>query len=208
MDLRRKKIELYRSLDELSIYRFDKIISGDLRYLSKKDDITYVKISDVYNDVWKDLYNQYAEKTKNNTTVRSYLLIGEINYLSLKLYIVPTLIDVVLSPTTKNQFLHTVNEIRNWGFPIDNDENLAERFKKISESLKNSKTKLKRKKAEYKELTKENENRLSIIQQKVKLERALGVSIDVNKTSVIEWLAYWDEMESMIQISKNKKLSG
>lgn len=195
---KRKNIELYRSLEDLSIYRFDKIIHGDLRYLSKKENVTNVKISNVYNEVWKGLYNDYAAKTNNNTTIRVYLLLGEINYLSLRYKIVPELIDVALSSTDLDIFKMAITEIKSWGFSMDMNNPIVEETNKIIKALNNSITKIKRKRAEYKELTKKEEKALSIIQQKVKLERVIGIKVDIKKDSVLDWLAYWDEFKIII----------
>lgn len=203
-----KNIELYRSLEELSIYRFDKCISGDLRYLSKEEDVTHIKISDAYNDVWKDLYNQYAEKTKNNITISIYLLIGEINYLKLRIYIVPELINILLNPISKDQFIYAIQEIRNWGYAIDDDEDLTIRLNKILEAVKNSKTKIKRKKEEYKELTKHNGKPLTIHQQRLKLERGLGIKINIHKDNVEYWLECWNELDRIIRLQRKKINSG
>ena len=59
-----KKIELYKSIDDLPIYNFDKILkSHDLRYLLKEEikDITYNKNFDKISDQWVKLYDEYLE---------------------------------------------------------------------------------------------------------------------------------------------------
>lgn len=200
---KRKNIELYESLEDLSIYRFDKIINGDLRYLAKEDHVAKIKIDDCYKEVWKKLYNEYASKTKNNTTVRIYLLIGEINYLSLRRYIVPSLVDVILSATNVDVFNVAVDEVCSWGFSINKNKPIGEEIEKVLKAINNSGNKIKRKKAELEGLTEGKKNSLSLIQQKVKLENILKLSIDIRKTSVIEWLTYWEEVELMT--SKKKK---
>lgn len=203
---KRKNIELHKSLEDLSIYRFDKIINGDLRYLANVENVTKVKISQAYNDVWKELYNEYAKKTKNNTTVRIYLLLGEINYLTLRFNIVPQLIDVVLSAVNKEIFELAITEIESWGFRLNKDAPIGKEIEKVIKAINNSQTKIKRKLEEYKELTKEKEKALSLVQQKVKLERILGFTIDIKKTNVLEWLSYWDEVK-LITSKKEKALA-
>ena len=42
--IKSKNISLYKSLDDISIYRFDKALNGDLRYLSKKKDVEKIII--------------------------------------------------------------------------------------------------------------------------------------------------------------------
>lgn len=192
---KRKNIELYKSLEDLSIYRFDKVINGDLRYLSKEENVTHIKISEVYESVWSKLLDEYSVKTKNNSTVRIYLLLSEINYLSIRAITVSSLVENVLTSTHEHIVDLSIKEIEKWGFSINIEINLREQLNKILLVLKNSSTKIKRKTAEYKELTRGSEESLSLIQQKVKLERILGFTIDIKKTNVLEWLSYWHEVK-------------
>jgi predicted ribosome quality control (RQC) complex YloA/Tae2 family protein len=205
---KRKNIELYSSLEEISIYRFDKIINGDLRYLANVENVTNVKISEAYKESWKKLYNEYASKTKNNTIVRVYLLLGEINYLSLRLKVVPMLIDIMISSTDIDIFNMAVEEINKWGFFINKEKPMRDEINKITKALNNSITKIKRKKSEYKELTKEKQESLSLIQQKIKLEVILGIKIDVKRESVLDWLSYWDEVKIITERKKKSLVNG
>jgi len=199
----RKVLGLITSLEDLSIYRFDKIINGDLRYLSRSANLGSLSVGQIYEQAWEKLYNEYVKLTKNNTTLRIYLLIGEINYLTLRYKIVPSLIDTVLSATDEKIFEGCIDEIEMWGFLINKDNPLEDELEKVVKALNNSLTKIKRKKAEYDDLTKKKEVELTIFQQKTKLERILGININVKICSVIEWLAYIDEAKLIMKSKKN-----
>lgn len=71
---------------------------------------------------------------------------------------------------------------------MDMNNPIVEETNKIIKALNNSITKIKRKRAEYKELTKKEEKALSIIQQKVKLERVIGIKVDIKR---IQFLTGW-----------------
>ena len=207
MGVRNKSLELYRSLDEITVYRFDKAINGDLRYLSKKENVTKVSISDAYETAWKEIFNEYVEKSKGTNIIKSYLLIGEINYLKSRLYIIPRLVNTVLGTTNNDAFNHSLKEIELWGFRIDRSKGLDDQMTKVLKTLKNSRTKIKRKEAELKELN-GSEKPLTIQEQKVQLHRILGVNIDLRVTTMLEWIAYWKEVDLLKQRKKKKINSG
>ena len=204
---KRKNIELYDSIEDISIYNFDKVINGDLRYLAKTDNISKVKISDAYKNAWSKIYNEYASKSKNNEIVRIYFLLAEINYLRLRVQIVPKLIDVLLSAVDLDIFKLEVDEIENLRLSFNKENPLKEEVIKIQKVLKNSITKLKRKQHDYNELTKEKEAKQTIYQQKITLERGLGISIDIKNDSIAYWLSCWDELKKVIEHKKKNKLA-
>ena len=204
--IKSKNISLYKSLDDISIYRFDKALNGDLRYLSKKKDVEKIIIDVDFQNVWSDLINEYSIRTKNNTTIRIYLLIGEINYLESRNNVVPSLIQNIILSKDKEITKESIDHINRWGFPINSEKSINEELKKIMIAINNSYTKIKRKTAEYKDLTKDKGSQLTLIQQKLKLDRHLGVKIDLKKDTVSYWLACWDELE-LLTSEKRKSLS-
>ena len=206
--IKSKNISLYKSLDDISIYRFDKALNGDLRYLSKKKDVEKIIIDVDFQNVWSDLINEYSIRTKNNTTIRIYLLIGEINYLESRNNVVPSLIQNIILSKDEEITKESIDHINRWGFPINSEKSINEELKKIMIAINNSHTKIKRKTAEYKDLTKDTGERMSLIQQKIKLEINLSLSYPINlkKTSVSGWLSYWDQLE-LITSQKRKALA-
>ena len=203
MGTRNKSISLYRSLDEISVFRFDKAVNGDLRYLAKKEDVTSISIGDAYEEAWSEIFNEYVEKSKGTTVITSYLLIGEINYLKSRLYIVPQLVKTVLGTTNNDAFNFSLKEIELWGFRIDRSKGLDDQMTKVLKTLQNSKTKIKRKEAELQELN-GSEKPLTIQEQKVQLHRILGVNIDLRVTTMLEWIAYWQEVDLL---KRRKKIN-
>lgn len=200
-----KNIVLYNSLEELPIWKFDKIMKGDLRFLSKKEDVSSVEINDDFHKIWEELYNEYAVITQNNTSIQLYLILGELNYLNTKLKIVPELVNLILLDKELEIVNNAKKELKLWGFSINENNRLIDEVKIISLALENSKNKIKRKEDEYKEIIKEKEKGLSLIQQRVKLKRILGIEINLKKESVLDWLAYWDEVKELTNQNKKQK---
>jgi len=206
--IKSKNISLYNSLDDISIYRFDKALHGDLRYLSKKKDIEKVEVDNYFQDAWSDLINKYSILTKNNSTIRIYLLIGEISYLESRNAVVPSLIQNVIMSKDKYITEESIKHLSKWGFSINTEKNLNDELKKIVTAINNSNTKVKRKISEYKDLTRDSGEKLSLIQQKTKLEINLSLSYPINlkKTSVTGWISYWEQLE-LLTSQKRKALA-
>ena len=81
---------------------------------------------------------------------------------------------------------------------------LEDEVERITRMFRARKSKLDLKKAEYEEESKESKP-ISLISQKVKIERALNINIDVKKTSAIEWIAYIDELKEMANNSRQRE---
>ena len=81
---------------------------------------------------------------------------------------------------------------------------LEDEVERITRMFRARKSKLDLKKAEYEEESKESKP-MSLISQKVKMERALNINIDVKKTSAIEWIAYIDELKEMANNSRQRE---
>ncbi len=192
MGVRNKRVELYRSLDEISVYRFDKAINGDLRYLAKVDYVGQVSIDEAYKEAWSEIYNEYIEKTKGTNIIQAYLLKGEILYLRTRLEIVPALIKTVLSTNDNNVYKYSLREIKLWGFPIDDQNELSFELEMVRKAVRNSINKLKRKQEELKRVW--GDRKVPTIQeQKVRLHTILGVDLNLKTTNMLEWIAYWEE---------------
>lgn len=190
-------------LEDLSIYNFDKCLGGNIRYLLNEYDKQDFEITQQLKEVWVKLYNEYCSITKNQNAINTYILACEINYIKNKLIHVPVLLDQTLKCFDKQDLKDVIKEISKWGFTIDGNKDLIIEVEKVANVLNNTKTKLLRKENEYKEITKKSEKALSIIQQKVKLHNILKIDVDLKKTNVLEWLAYWEEVE--IISKQNKK---
>ena len=189
-------------LEDLSIYNFDKCLKGNLLYLIDGYNKETLEVSKEIHKAWEKLYNDYCAITKNNAAINVYLLACEINYIQNKITIVSILLNQALKHVDRQDLKEISKEIGKWGYSLDLSKNLEEEAKRVVEVLNNTRTKLKRKENEYEELTKGQEKQISLIEQKVKLHNILKIDINTKETSVLEWLAYWKEVES---ISKQKK---
>lgn len=197
-----KHITLYNSLDDLSIFRFDKISRGNFKWLIKEYDtesnITDTDLPKNTFKIWEKLYLEYSELVKNPKTILIYVLTCEINYLETLQIVVGTLISQVAKGKPANIQKEYFDELHNWGFAINEDAAIESELIRLSNQLRGSNSKLDRKISEYKEAIKDDgSKKTTLIQQKVRLSMSLKMNIDIHTTSVTEWIAFWNELNEM-----------
>lgn len=182
---------IYRDIDELPIYNFYKCFEGKYNYI-------YINRRGVekpeIESVWKSIYDKYCELTYNNSTLKYYRLIGEIQFLKDRKIFAPILLNL-LTKTPKDETQDIVKELRRWKLKVNINNDLKQEFEKASRILNNSDNSLKRKISELEAIKDKPKETLSLQTQKAKLHKALGIEINLHTTSVTEWLAYWDELK-------------
>lgn len=188
-----KHKSIYTNLDTIPIYNFMKCTEGKLHFMheSKKG-----KVSDNLIETWDKLYNEYCELTSSNTTLRYYKLIGEIEWLRNRDKIAPILIQNLLKKPL-NKCIEEIKELKEWGLSINVKNDLKKEIEKCIKILNNSKNKLNIKLDEFNDIKDKPKDNVSLQSQKVKLHKALGIDVNIMSTSVIEWLAYWDEVKQL-----------
>lgn len=203
-----RDITLFNSLDDLSIFRFDKISRGDYKWLieeyTKKSEITEEDLPKDTLKVWEQLYIEYCELIKNTDAILIYVLTCEINHLEMIQVIVGNLIVQVAKGKPVDVQKEYIDELHAWGFIMQESADFESEIIRLSNQLRASKGKLDRKITEYKEATKTDDNKkTTLIQQKVSLAISLKMNIDVHTTSVTEWIAFWNELDEMNKSLRN-----
>lgn len=193
-------------LEDISIYALDKCFKGDLRYLIRGYEFGDVELPEDINEVWNELYNKWSELTINQDSILSYTLLLEINYLEQSLAICPILLREIIKPKPKKVKTEFYKELSAWGFPVSQKKPLDEEVERVTRMFRARKSKLDLKKSEYEE-EKQESKPMSLIKQKVKMQRALKFDIDIKKTSAIEWLAYIDELKEMAENTRKREQS-
>ena len=196
--------DLITELEDISIYALDKCMKGDLRYMLRGYEFGEVEVPENIEEAWNELYNKWMELTATQDSVLSYSLLLEINFLEQSLAFAPILLREIIKPKPKKIKLEFYKELSAWGFPMSPKKPLEDEVERITRMFRARKSKLDLKKAEYEEESKESKP-MSLISQKVKMERALKINIDVKKTSAIEWIAYIDELKEMANNSRQRE---
>lgn len=184
----------YRNCNEINIYSFDKLSrGGDFRYMVYGWD-EYEELDIDQNKArgyWTEIYEEYCKLTNDNVSLMYYDLIGELNYLETRRTVATTLLNQIMTKEkSPKMFLAYIDELAEWGYPIDVTKDITSEYNKVIKAIKFSQNKINAKKASIKELKEGmTTESMSIIEQGVSLELALEKNdIDLKKTSVNKWL--------------------
>lgn len=190
---------LYLGTSDLPIYRFDKIQStNNLAYLiidwNERDE---VKIPEGANELWEQIQEVWHEKTSNNEAMIRNALVSEVDYLERRLYAISVLIHSI----TENNKKAFGEELNAWGVKFNAKKTVKSQLKNLNRQVRAAKTKIGLKQSDLEQMS-TDEAPMGILKQKIKLERALGLKIDIKTTPVDEWLVLYDEL---IELSENGK---
>ena len=195
-----KHKNFYTNLDTIPIYNFIKCTEGKLHFMyEEKKGVVNKKIT----DKWEELYNQYCELTNTNETLRYYRLIGEIEWLKNRDKIAPILIQKLLK-SPLNECINEIKELKEWGLSINVKKDLEKEIQRCIKILNNSKNKLNRKLEEFEQMKDKPREGMSLQSQKAKLHRLLNIDVNIMTASVLEWLAYWKEVEQLSKENNGK----
>lgn len=202
------KVRLFTSCNEISIYNFNKILDTDnLAYMvfgwDEYEEIEFDKEDSL--KLWKEIYNEYTLLTDDNKTIMYYQLILFISRLETKRYVVSKLIEMMLPNDMEEETLKLyIATLREWNYKINPKEPLQEELLKILRDLRAMENRIRLKKNEL-DSYKEEGSKMTLVQQVVKLERALEKNnIDPRKTSVEKWVMMLREVSEINKARKNK----
>ncbi|WP_299116942.1 hypothetical protein [uncultured Winogradskyella sp.] len=198
-----KTITLFESLDDISIYRFDKCMHGHLKYMIASYEYGIQKLYPIETKiVWDKLYDKWCVLTGDLESAQVYTLACEIDYLKNLMAFVPVLMmQLIKGCNNENE---VIEELRSWRFIIDKEKDIISEIERLGHQLRATESKLNMKLDDYEELNKKDVKPMTLQQQKVRLERALGVSIRIKKTSATEWLAYCNELQNLKPLRTNE----
>ncbi len=186
---------LYLGTSDLPIYRFDKIQqTSNLAYLVMEwDERKDIKVPEAAQTLWETVLDVWHEKTANNESKNYYALYNEVDYLEKRYTMLSTLI-YGLSDANKEDYGREINA---WGFKFNIKGKIKPQIKDLERQLRAAKTKIGIKQNELKTLSEGGKKGMSLLKQKIKLERVLEVKINLKETPVDEWLELFNEAEEL-----------
>ena len=199
----------YRNCDELSVYNFHKILeTNDYSYLIVGFD-GYDKLEfdeKKADELWGNIYEEYCKLTKNNKSLLYFSIFQELLYLKTRYQVARILLMQLSNNNNSEEFvLECIERLREWKYKIDKEKPLKDELERMIHQLKVSENKIQIKKEELDNLNVEEGDKLSLIEQNVKLELALGKNkIDTKKTSVSEHVALFNEADLLNQARKKQ----
>ena len=191
---------LYLGTSDLPIYRFDKIQqTGNLAYLVMEwDERKEIKVPEAAQTLWGSIEDAWHEKTANNESKTYYAIVNEVDYLEKRYTMLSTLI-YGLSEANKEEYGREINA---WGFKFNIKGKIRPQIKDLERQLRAAKTRIVVKQNELKNLTNSDKKGISLLKQKIKLERVLETKINLKETPVDEWLELFNEAEELIELKK------
>lgn len=194
-------MDLYLGIGDLPIYNFDKMLqTNNLSYMvldwnERKD----IEPPEQAQERWDDIYNEYCKRTANNDALSFYSLSCEIGYLEMRY----TSIYALVTNLCEGYKEEIGKRLNMWGVPFNIKGKIEPQLKQMESNLKFAAHIIEKKKTKLKGLKgDEDEERTSLIQQKIKLERVVGLKIDLKQTSVEEWIELFKEAKSIGQQQK------
>lgn len=186
---------LYLGTSDLPIYRFDKIQqTGNLAYLVMEwDERKEIEVPKATQTLWDTVLEVWHEKTANNEFKLYYALYNEVDYLEKRLMMLKVLVDG-LNEANKEEY---GREISAWGFKFNIKGKVKVQRENLDRQLRAATNRIHLKKNELDNFS--NKKGMSLLKQKIKLERALSISIDLKTTPVDEWLELFNEAQELTE---------
>ena len=193
------KTRYYRNCDELSVYNFHKVLeTNNYSYLIVGfDDYEPIEFDEKEADeLWGNIYEEYCRLTKNNKSLLYFAVFQELLYLKTRYQVARILLMQLSNGNNSEEFvLECIEKLREWKYKIDKEKPLKDELQRMIHQLKVSENKIQIKKSELEDLNVDEGEKLSLIEQNVKLELALGKNkINTKKTSVSEHVALFNEV--------------
>lgn len=203
------KTRYYRNCDELSVYNFHKVLeTNDYSYLIVGFD-GYDKLEfdeKKADEIWGNIYEEYCILTKNNKSLLYFAIFQELLYLKTRYQVARILLIQLSNNNNSEEFvLECIERLREWKYKIDKEKPLKDELERMIHQLKVSENKIQIKTSELKDLNVNEGEKLSLIEQNVKLELALGKNkINTRETSVSEHVALFNEADLLNQARKKQ----
>jgi hypothetical protein len=189
----------YTSCDELYMHNFSKILeTNNYAWLVvgydgyDKVDIDEKEAS----EIWEEIYYEYCKLTEDNKSLLYFAVVQELVYLKTRYEVASTLLRQ-LEYGIEDEIVRIkyFNALREWKYVIDKNKPLESELQRMYVQLNQSTNKINTKQSELESLKVDDSEKLTIIEQTVKLELALDKNeIDLKRTVVSKYVAMFKEV--------------
>lgn len=194
----------YSDLSELSIYLFHKVLeTNDPTHLIKEQGAEPMEESELA-ELWSNLYSDYCKLCEDNKSLLYFSVASELLYLETRFQVVQLLLNQIVACLGIPEAVELyIIELRQWGYKIDKTKSLSGELSRMYTQLKQSQNKITLKRNELDTFKSDEEEPMTLTQQVVKLEQALGRNeIDPKKTSVEKWVMLMKEVKEISDARK------
>ncbi len=196
----------YKSLNDITVKVFYDILTSRNYYLMyryafmRKIAKIVPKLTQIGYDGFQNIYGIYCDKIGDNKSANYFALMNEVSYLHMRFNIVKQIVTR-LNEVNKH-FLG--KELQRWNFIFNVKESVKKQKEQLVRQLKASMNKLQRKNSELQTILEKQETKSkSVYTEKINLEQIIGVTIDLEKITMSEWLELNDIAKEIVR-QKNK----
>lgn len=195
-----KRTLYFRSCDDISLYNFHKVL--------ETDNYAFMVIGyDGYDDIdfdeqtakshWGQIYNEYCKLSEDNKSILYFSVASELMYLETRYLLGAEFLKHLVKHLNEPVIVSMcIEELKKWKFVIDKDKDLDKEIQQGFKNLKGSKNKINLKKSELEQFKPDEGEGMSLTEQIVKMEQALGRNeIDPKTTVVSKWIAMNKELK-------------
>ena len=208
-----RNIVYSKSLADISVKAFDAALKGNLRTLVKGYRFLYFfiipyqpkNVPEKVRLAWESMYKKYTDRTSDSDELTIYLIQGELAGLRLRLKMASALINALRTGRPQQDEEAFLKGLDGWDLVANRDKDLAGEIDRLEKALNNSKNKIGRLSDELEELTKgdkERAEKLTLNHLKIKAQLSTKIDIDLDTTSMDEWLIIWDEIGQIAERTK------
>jgi len=189
----------YRNCNELSIHSFSKVLETNnyAWLLVDFDEYKDVKFDEKEaSEIWQKIFEEYSKLTEDNKALLFLAIHQQLIYLRTRYEVARTLLMQLVNGVEKKDIrFGYFKALAEWNYNINTEKPLHEELERMFMQLKASTNKINIKQSELDDLKVNEGEKLSIIEQGLKLELALDKNdINLKTTSVTKFIAMFKEV--------------
>lgn len=211
---KRKEKHTYKNCKTIPMYNFYEILAtNNYKWvLMNYNDNSDVDISEKENNrlklIFQDIFNEYLELKKDEKVLKTLKQRAIIANLENRFFWGVTLSKLYL----KNKSKETLESLKSWKFKVNESDDLNSIFDSLNKQLKALRTKINLEKSTFNKLTKDNNVKkdFNIEKQAINVAKGLDLKYPINtkETTMLQWIAYCENLEHIIKENKKKQDNG
>lgn len=212
---KKKRKPTYNNCKSIPMFNFFEIMeTEEYRWLLKdfNDDSDMslpLKELNALKELFQTIFNEYIELKKDTKVLKTLKQRAIIANLENRMFWGATLLKLFI----QNPKEETADSLRSWKFKIDMSKPLDKEVESVTKQLKALRTQINMAISTYEKMT-ENKNKdkekLNIEKQAINVAKGLDLKYPINtkETTIVQWLAYCENLEHIIKENKKKKENG
>lgn len=177
-----------KSYEQMFLSKVVRNVAPKIKRLLKRAEMAYIEI-----------YHDYSEAVSTSASKNYYLVLNELDYLRHRFLMLAKLIEC-LNDENKE---YIGKEILAWGFIFNPKGKVKDQMPTLERQMRGAQNKIRRKTSEVEDLEKNMEKSSDgLIKQKLQLQRITELTINIEKTTMKEWIEIKNIAKEIIEAQK------